>query len=159
VPWRAEGDAATAVVFCADQRPDRCAQKRSDMQPASGATFGELLREHRLAAELTQERLAERAGLSVHGIQKLERGVTRPYRHTVQRLILGLQLGCEQAERLRTAGSPTPRQRSLGPRSSHSGPREVPIRFATRGFEAPLMPDRVVSLPVELTSLSVVRMT
>ena len=37
-------------------------------------TFGTLLRRFRTAACLTQERLAERAGLSVYGIQKLERG-------------------------------------------------------------------------------------
>jgi transcriptional regulator with XRE-family HTH domain len=43
-------------------------------------TFGELLRRHRQAAGLTQQELAERAGLSVHGIQKLERGATHPYR-------------------------------------------------------------------------------
>ena len=40
-------------------------------------TFGDLLRHHRQAAGLTQQELAERAGLSVHGIQKLERGATR----------------------------------------------------------------------------------
>jgi len=45
---------------------------------AISATFGDLLRQHRLEAGLTQEALAERAGLSVHGIQKLERDVTRP---------------------------------------------------------------------------------
>ena len=44
--------------------------------------FGDLLRQYRQAAGLTQEALAERAGLSVHGIQKLERGVTHPYRDT-----------------------------------------------------------------------------
>lgn len=36
------------------------------------AGFGDLQRRHRLAAGLTHESLAERAGLSVHGIQKLE---------------------------------------------------------------------------------------
>ena len=34
--------------------------------------FANLLRQHRLAAGLTQEALADQAGLSVHGIQKLE---------------------------------------------------------------------------------------
>jgi hypothetical protein len=34
------------------------------MPSSSAPTFGELLREHRLAAGLTQEELAERAGLS-----------------------------------------------------------------------------------------------
>src|SRR4029450_2599124 len=50
------------------------------------ASFGALLRGHRIAAGLTQEQLAERAGLSRRGIADLERGVRRaPYRHTVAR--------------------------------------------------------------------------
>jgi non-specific serine/threonine protein kinase len=65
--------------------------------------FGDLLRHHRLAAGLTQEALAERAGLSVHGIQKLERGVTRPYRDTVQRLLVALPLSDADQTELRTA--------------------------------------------------------
>jgi non-specific serine/threonine protein kinase len=73
---------------------------------ATSLNFGDLLRQHRLAAQLTQEALAERAGLSVHGIQKLERGVTRPYRDTVKRLFAALQLSVdEQAELARAAGA------------------------------------------------------
>jgi transcriptional regulator with XRE-family HTH domain len=45
---------------------------------AASPTFGKLLHQHRLAAGLTLERLAARAGLSAHGIQKLEHGTTRP---------------------------------------------------------------------------------
>ncbi len=52
----------------------------------AAATFGELLRQHRLDQGLTQETLAERAGISAHGIQKLERGLTHPYRETTERL-------------------------------------------------------------------------
>jgi non-specific serine/threonine protein kinase len=78
--------------------------------PAS-LTFGDLLRQHRLAAGLTQEALAERAGLSVHGIQKLERGVTRPYRDTVQRLMRALQLSGEDEAVFRTLAQPTAHHR------------------------------------------------
>ena len=53
----------------------RCAR---DGCSRSSASFGELLRPHRQAGGLAQRKLAERAGLSVHGIQKLERGVTHP---------------------------------------------------------------------------------
>ncbi len=42
---------------------------------ADAATFGELLRRSRVATGLTQEELAERAGLSARGISDLERGV------------------------------------------------------------------------------------
>jgi predicted ATPase/DNA-binding XRE family transcriptional regulator len=52
--------------------------------------FGELLRQHRLAAGLTQEALAERAGLAERTIQDLERGVARPRRETLRRLVVAL---------------------------------------------------------------------
>jgi hypothetical protein len=51
--------------------------------PAGGvppAPFSALLRAARLAAGLTQGALATRAGLSVRGIQDLERGVVAPRR-------------------------------------------------------------------------------
>ncbi len=55
--------------------------------------FGELLRRHREAAGLTQEELAEMAGLTAKGIGALERGERqRPYPHTVQRLANALHL-------------------------------------------------------------------
>jgi predicted ATPase/DNA-binding XRE family transcriptional regulator len=51
-------------------------------------TFGDLLRHLRAAAGITQEELAERAGLSVRGVSDLERGRNRfPYRATVLRLV------------------------------------------------------------------------
>ncbi|MCD6032193.1 MAG: transcriptional regulator, family, partial [Thermomicrobiales bacterium] len=62
-------------------------------QDAVLASFGDLLRHHRLAAGLTQEELAERAGLSKRGISDLERGArTRPQRETVKLLAEGLGL-------------------------------------------------------------------
>jgi DNA-binding XRE family transcriptional regulator len=39
------------------------------------SSFGELLRGHRLAAGLTQQALAERAGVSVEAVSTLERGL------------------------------------------------------------------------------------
>src|SRR5215211_2041343 len=45
------------------------------MPSMAGATFGDLLRQYRRAAGLTQEALAERAGLSARGLSDLERGV------------------------------------------------------------------------------------
>ena len=80
---------------------------------ATSLTFGDLLRQHRLAAGLTQEALAERAGLSEHGIQKLERGVTHPYRDTLQRLLGALKLCDDDETRLRTAAQVAPRERRI----------------------------------------------
>jgi predicted ATPase/transcriptional regulator with XRE-family HTH domain len=62
-------------------------------QDAASAAFGDLLRCHRLAARLTQEELAERAGMSKRGISDLERGArTRPQRETVKLLAEALAL-------------------------------------------------------------------
>lgn len=76
--------------------------------------FADLLRQHRLAAGLTQEALAERSGLSVHGIQKLERAVTHPYRDTTRRLIDALGLTGEARAEFEAAARPAPRRRAVG---------------------------------------------
>src|SRR5579859_6342026 len=56
--------------------------------------FGELLREYRRAAGLTQRLVANQAGLSTRGIQDLERGARRaPYLETARRLADALALG------------------------------------------------------------------
>jgi DNA-binding CsgD family transcriptional regulator/transcriptional regulator with XRE-family HTH domain len=58
-----------------------------------GSSFGELLRRARLAAGLTQEELAEQAGLSIRGISDLERGARRtPRRDTIALLAEALHL-------------------------------------------------------------------
>jgi non-specific serine/threonine protein kinase len=80
---------------------------------ATSLTFGDLLRQHRLAAGLTQEALAEQAGLSEQGVQKLERGVTHPYRDTLQRLLGALKLSDDEQAQLRTAAVAPPRARRI----------------------------------------------
>jgi predicted ATPase/DNA-binding CsgD family transcriptional regulator len=56
-------------------------------------TFGELLRHHRIAAGLTQDELAQRAGLSARAVSDLERGLHRaPHRDTMRRLADALGL-------------------------------------------------------------------
>jgi non-specific serine/threonine protein kinase len=62
------------------------------METGQATTFGEALRRHRLAAGLTQEELAERAGLSVRGLSYLEKDGRQPYRDTVRRLGEALRL-------------------------------------------------------------------
>ncbi|MGH2601921.1 MAG: ATP-binding protein, partial [Dehalococcoidia bacterium] len=66
---------------------------------AESATFGDLLRQYRTAAGLSQDLLAERAGLSTRAVSDLERGARRaPYRHTVTALAEALALST--AERI-----------------------------------------------------------
>jgi predicted ATPase/transcriptional regulator with XRE-family HTH domain len=74
-------------------------------------SFGELLRKHRLAVGLTQEAVAERAGLSVHGVQKLEQGVTHPYRHTTNQLVQALRLSSSEEAAFRSLAEPVARHR------------------------------------------------
>src|SRR5215831_18295293 len=63
----------------------------------SPRAFGALLRQHRILVGLTQEALAERAGLSVRSITDLERGVNRsPQPGTLDLLAEALQLSAEE---------------------------------------------------------------
>jgi predicted ATPase/DNA-binding XRE family transcriptional regulator len=57
------------------------------------ASVADLLKQYRAAAGLTQEELAEKAGLSARAISDLERGLRRhPYPGTVRRLVQALEL-------------------------------------------------------------------
>ncbi|HEV2127538.1 MAG TPA: helix-turn-helix transcriptional regulator, partial [Thermomicrobiales bacterium] len=85
--------------------------------PTTAPSFGTLLRIYRLAAGLTQEALAERAGLSVRGISDLERGARRsPYPETVRLLAEGLGFGPDAPERaalLAARGAAEPSEAAL----------------------------------------------
>jgi predicted ATPase/DNA-binding XRE family transcriptional regulator len=64
------------------------------METQKQSAFGELLRRYRVAAMLTQEELAARAGLSLRAVSDLERGIkSRPHLYTVRLLeeALGLE--------------------------------------------------------------------
>jgi predicted ATPase/transcriptional regulator with XRE-family HTH domain/tetratricopeptide (TPR) repeat protein len=77
------------------------------MDPARERSFGALLRRFRLAAGLSQEALAEQAGMSARGISDLERGIHRvPYRHTLIQLLEALGLDGEQRAAMEAAASP-----------------------------------------------------
>ncbi|HEV2459149.1 MAG TPA: helix-turn-helix domain-containing protein [Ktedonobacterales bacterium] len=85
------------------------------MSTTGATSFGDLLRRFRLAAGLTQEELAERAGLSRRGITDLERGArTTPRRETVGLLANALGLGGSD----RDTFVATARRRSCAPAAS-----------------------------------------
>jgi transcriptional regulator with XRE-family HTH domain len=74
---------------------------------ADGRAFGNLLRSHRAAAGLTQEALADRAGLSLDGISALERGIHRnPHAKTVAQLSRALGLEAADHEAMMSAAHP-----------------------------------------------------
>jgi transcriptional regulator with XRE-family HTH domain len=65
-----------------------------------GGRFGRLLREYRMAAGLTQEDLADRAGLSGRALSDMERGRTaRPFARSVRLLADALELPADRRDR------------------------------------------------------------
>src|SRR5919199_3583973 len=67
------------------------------------ATFGELLRDHRRGAGLSQEELAERAGISPRSISDMETGGAHiPRRDTVHRVVGALGLAGADRQLLET---------------------------------------------------------
>jgi transcriptional regulator with XRE-family HTH domain len=70
-------------------------------------TFGALLKRYRMTAGLTQEALAERAGLSIRGISDLERSLSRAPRYeTLELLTSAMGLSSEQRSALFAAARP-----------------------------------------------------
>lgn len=93
------------------------------MAPAGSVSFGERLRQLREASGLTQERLAEKAGLSVQGIASLESGRSkRPYPHTLRALGDALELSPEAYALLASAIS----DRSTRPARASTDPAASP---------------------------------
>ncbi|MGA9274504.1 MAG: helix-turn-helix domain-containing protein, partial [Candidatus Cybelea sp.] len=95
---------------------------------ADRSSFGALLREFRLAANLSQESLAERAAMSADGISALERGVNKaPQRETLGLLVDALQLEPRQRAAIEAAARRPSRPRRSGSRGpkKHNLPRLV----------------------------------
>ena len=104
------------------------------------APFGEQLRRLRERAGLTQEELAERAGLAADAVSALERGKRqRPYPHTVRALAEALELADAQRQQL-LAAVPRP-----------PGARVAPSQPADEGTAGE--PPAISGLPGQLTEL------
>ena len=90
--------------------------------------FGRLVRRYRREAELTQEALAERAGLSVRAIRDIEAGTKhRPRRDTVELLLDALTVPAAQQAAFREAA--LPEQVDVGDRLPERKPehRALPV--------------------------------
>jgi predicted ATPase/transcriptional regulator with XRE-family HTH domain len=104
--------------------------------------FGVLLRRQRRAAGLTQEALAERAGLSVRGLQHLEAGDACPSRATLDGLLEALDaLGLPAEDRAQLAAARRPagrhRARRRGPSGAAppgAGPAPAPLPASLSSF-------------------------
>ena len=79
------------MIACYDANGRIGDRKQGEMD--TGPTFGDLLRRHRDSANLTQEELAARSGLTPQAIGLLERGERRrPHSYTVGKLAEALAL-------------------------------------------------------------------
>ncbi|HTE85702.1 MAG TPA: helix-turn-helix transcriptional regulator, partial [Dehalococcoidia bacterium] len=118
------------------------------------APFGDLVRQHRLGAGLTQAALAERAGISVRAVQDLERSVGRPQRETARRLAEALALTAERRTQFDRAAAPAPRARTaarpLVPRRTDFQPGDGPDGQGNPGGEH----KRVTILIAEVAGLT-----
>ena len=123
--------------------------------PLGAPDFGTLLRRYRLDAGLSQEALAERARLSLHGVSALERGYRRtPQRETLELLAGALALNAERRRAFEAAAVRVSLPRRRGAHSVTVGPwpsvgsMDLPLaltQFVGRGAEI----DQIVALTVE----------
>ena len=106
------------------------------------AHVGELLRRLRTAAALSQEELAERAGISVRGLSDVERGVVHaPRLETVRLLADALRL--EATERAGLIAAARPHRAGGSPRDA-----EQPLRTTL-----PMPPTRLIGRVQEITQI------
>lgn len=128
----------------------------NDRTETEHVSFGDLLREHRLAANLSQEALAERSGLSVRGISDLERGArTHPYPETIKMLANALHLGEDELNTLREAARR--RSRAALPRSAQGLTAALPApltRLIDRETEVARVSDLLHDESVRLVTLT-----
>src|SRR5262250_2457343 len=88
-------------------------------------SFGAVLRELRLRAGLSQEGLADKAGLSARGLSDLERGARRaPHPSTLSRLAEALELDPEMRRALVAAARPKS-DRSVRPQPATSAGEDM----------------------------------
>src|SRR6266568_3014053 len=112
------------------------------MATVSLQSFGDLLRHYRLAAGLTQEELADQAGLSVRGLSDLERGARRaPRRETVQLLAEALHLSAAERTRLEAAARQrgVPAVKASGESESSTTSSATALPFVGRAQELTLL--------------------
>lgn len=122
-------------------------------------TFGERLRRYREGATLTQEELAERAGLTAMAVSALERGERRrPYPNTVR--ALANALGLDDQQRAEFAAAVPRRSEATAAVDLTNGTTEVltslppqPTALLGRDGELALVSEQLIAPEVRLLSL------
>jgi predicted ATPase/DNA-binding CsgD family transcriptional regulator/DNA-binding XRE family transcriptional regulator len=121
--------------------------------------FADRLRRYRESAGLTQEELAERAGLTTKAISALERGERRrPYPNTVRAIADALQLGDEGRAALieaipsRAAVADDGNQRASGPGIAAALPPEA-SRLLGREEELEILREQLLAPEVRLVTV------
>jgi DNA-binding XRE family transcriptional regulator len=133
------------------------AERRGDRAAAGQVGFGELLRACRERELLSQERLAERSGLSARTIRDLELGrVRRPHAESVRLLADALRLAGWEREQFQAAarGSPwagPPRAQPLASAPGNGTPPQLPPGVADL-VGRPRRPARPASQPLQTGS-------
>jgi predicted ATPase/transcriptional regulator with XRE-family HTH domain len=123
------------------------------VQDRAESSFGDRLRQQRLAAGFTQAALAERAGVAERTIQDLERGLAHPRRQTVNRLVSALGQLPEVRAQLEAAISGPRRHPGLTTRPRRRGERPV-ARDKAVGYSAHVaLAARPHNLPLQTTLL------
>ncbi|HEX6796628.1 MAG TPA: HEAT repeat domain-containing protein [Ktedonobacterales bacterium] len=104
------------------------------------ATLADLMKEHRAAAKLTQEALAEKSGVSVATISDIESGRTKgPHKDTIKDLARALGLNEQQTQEFAAVASHgrprvKPRRRAVDPiGKSEPAPPQRPAPAKPRG--------------------------
>src|SRR5215217_9287372 len=101
---------------------------RRGVMSGDTAAFSAVLRQLRTSAALSQEELAERAGLSPRGISDLERGVRRaPHLTTVRLLADALELTADDRQALLVAARPGQVPETERVASGHYAPLPTPL--------------------------------
>jgi transcriptional regulator with XRE-family HTH domain len=89
--------------------------------------FGDMVRAHRGRLGITQEELADRSGVSVRGLGKIEAGrIGRPRPSTVRLLADAFGLSGAERDHFCAAARPTPGPGTTGELTDHPHPRSSP---------------------------------
>lgn len=124
------------------------------MNAERSTPFGAMLKRHRLAAGLSQEELASRAGLSPHGISDLERGARRVPRPSTLRMLADA-LGLSDAERSAFLGTASAARTSQTPPTADARD-ELPATQVGQAADAeppPAVSRPAHNLPIQPTPL------